>query len=60
MSVRAAAWLAWAVCGLTLVLISATLGLAILARESFAGLGLPLIWVSGAVVGGLVGLPSAR
>jgi hypothetical protein len=54
MSVRAAAWLAWAVCGLTLVLISATLGLAILARESFAGLGLPLIWVSGAVVGGLV------
>jgi hypothetical protein len=54
MSVRAAAWLAWAVCGLTLVLIAATLGLAILARESFAGLGLPLIWVSGAVVGGLV------
>ena len=28
--------------------------LAVLAHELFAGLGLPLIWVSGAVVGGLV------
>ena len=54
MSVRAASWLAWAVCALTLALIATTLVLAVLAREPFAILGLPLIWISSAVVGGLV------
>jgi hypothetical protein len=42
------------VCALTLALIAGALVLAVLTHESFAGLGLPLIWVSGAVVGGLV------
>jgi hypothetical protein len=46
--------LAWGICALTLALIAATLVLAVLARESFADLGFPLIWVSSAVVGGLV------
>lgn len=54
MKPRTASRLAWGTCALTLALISATLVLAILARESFADLGFPLIWVSGAVVGGLV------
>jgi hypothetical protein len=51
---RTASRLAWGACALALALIAATLVLAILARESFAVLGLPLIWISGAVVGGLV------
>jgi hypothetical protein len=42
------------VCALTLALIAGALVLAVLAHESFASLRLPLIWVSGAVVGGLV------
>ena len=41
-------------CALTLALIAGALVLAVLAHESFASLRLPLIWVSGAVVGGLV------
>jgi hypothetical protein len=51
---RMASRLAWGICALTLALIAATLVLAVLARESFADLGFPLIWVSSAVVGGLV------
>jgi hypothetical protein len=51
---RTASWLARGTCALALVLIAASFGLAILARASFAELGLPLIWVSSAVVGGLI------
>jgi len=52
--------LAWTACVLILILIAATVVLAVLARDSFADLGLPLVWVAGAVVGGLVAsrLPS--
>jgi hypothetical protein len=54
MKPRTASRLAWGACALTLALIAAALALAILGRESFADLGFPLIWVSSAVVGGLV------
>lgn len=49
-----AALLAWGTCALTLVLISASLAFAFLGTADVVGLNLPLVGVSGALVGGLV------
>jgi hypothetical protein len=48
------ALLAWGTCALTLVLISASRALAFLGTAGVVGLNLPLVGVSGALVGGLV------
>jgi len=48
------AFFAWGICALTLVLISGSLVLALLGTTRFVGLDIPLVGVSGALVGGLV------
>jgi hypothetical protein len=53
MSIRVA-WLAWSVCGLTLVLIACAVMLAVLNRYSLWDLTFLIAQVSAALVGGLI------
>ena len=54
MSPRAAARLAWSVCGLTLVLLACALALAVLNGADTQAISFPLAMTASAVVGGLV------
>jgi hypothetical protein len=54
MSARTAAWLAWSVCGLTLVLLACALTLAVLNGADTQAISFPLAMTASAVVGGLV------
>ena len=54
MSPRTAAWLAWSVCGMTLILIACALALAILNGADADTLSFPLAMTASAVVGSLV------
>jgi hypothetical protein len=51
---RTAAWIAWSVCGLTLVLIACAVALAILNGSNAGAASFPLAMTASAVVGGLV------
>jgi hypothetical protein len=53
-SPRTAAWLAWSVCGLTLVLVACALALAFLNGADADAVSFPLAITASAVVGGLV------
>ena len=54
MNTRTAAWLAWSVCGLTVVLVACTVALAFLNRSDVRAVIFPLGVTLSAVVGGLV------
>jgi hypothetical protein len=54
MNTRTAAWLAWSVCGLTVVLVACTVALAFLNRSEVRAVIFPLCLTLSAVVGGLV------
>jgi hypothetical protein len=54
MSSRAAAWLAWSLCGLTLILVAGVVAFEALYRVSFSGMSLFVFVVPSALVGALV------
>src|SRR5215216_4755218 len=60
MSTRVAAWLAWSLCGLTLILVAGVVAFEALYRVSLSGLSLLVFVVSSALVGAVVASPQPR